>query len=174
MSKADEIEIELINIIKLQHWYMDIFYQEDGDYPNYGIIGQKNRHIQKILSQITNNKEKQREIYNTIIHYTWNNKDRSFKTICDALRNLGYTITNNYNKKQKEKKKKYYQQNKEKRIKYQKEWAKKNKEKVLKNNKNYKHKHKEELKTKKKEYYKKNRDKILQQQKEYRRTTNNK
>ena len=174
MSKADEIRIELIDIIKLQHWYMDIFYQEDDDYPNYRIIGQKNRHIQKILNQITDNKEKQREIYDTIIHYTWNNNDGTFKPICDALRNLRYEITNTYNEKQKEKKKQYYQEHKKERNKYQKEWAKRNKEKLLKNNRNYKNKHKEELRIKKKEYYEKNKDKILEQQKEYRRTKSNK
>lgn len=35
----DETKIELIDIIRIQKWYMDIFYQEDDDYPNYRIIG---------------------------------------------------------------------------------------------------------------------------------------
>lgn len=172
MSKADEIE--LINIIKIQNWYMDIFYQEDDDYPNYRVISQKNRHIQRILNQITDNKEKQNEIYDTIIHYTWNNNDMTFKPICDALRKLGYIIINTYNEKQKEKRKKYYQEHKKERIEYQKQWAETNKEKKLKTNREYKNRHKEELKVKKQEWYKKNKDKILHQQKEYRKAKKNK
>ena len=46
-------EINLIDIVKLQKWYMDIFEQEDSDYPDYRVIGQKNRHIQRILNKIT-------------------------------------------------------------------------------------------------------------------------
>lgn len=164
----EEIKIELIDIIKMQHWYMDIFYQEDDDYPNYRIIGQKNRHINRILNKITNNKEIQNNIYDTIIHYTWNNTDYTFKPICNALRKLGYKIINTYEEKQKEKNKKYYQGNKENRKEYQKNWNKNHKDKVLKNNRNYANRHKEELTIKKKEWYEKNKEKILQQQKEYR------
>lgn len=168
MKTADEIEIELIDIIKIQNWYMDIFYQEDDDYPNYRIISQKNRHIQRILNRISENKEVQNEIYDTIIHKTWNNEDMTFKPICNALRNLGYKIINTYEEKQREKKKKYYQEHKKERIEYQKEWAKNNKQKVLKNNRNYKNIHKEELSKKNKEYYENNKEKILEQQKDYR------
>mgnify|MGYP000043983214 CR=1 FL=1 len=95
MKTADKIEIELIDIIKIQNWYMDIFYQEDDDYPNYRIIAQKNKHIQRILNKISENKEVQNEIYDTIIHKTWNNEDQTFKPICDGLRALGYKIINN-------------------------------------------------------------------------------
>ncbi len=45
----DETKIELIDIIRIQKWYMDIFYQEDDDYPNYRIIGQKNRHKEELI-----------------------------------------------------------------------------------------------------------------------------
>lgn len=89
---------------------MDIFYQEDDDYPNYRIIAQKNRYIQRTLNKISRNKDVQNEIYDTIIHKTWNNEDMTFKPICNALRNLGYKIINTYEEKQREKKKKYYQE----------------------------------------------------------------
>lgn len=90
--EEDDIQIKFKAIVKIQHWYMDIFYEEDGDYPNYRKIGQKNRAIDRVLNTITQNKEKQKEIYNTIIHHTWDNRDKTFKTICDALRKLGYKI----------------------------------------------------------------------------------
>ena len=34
-------EINLIDIKKLQKWYIDVFEEEDSDYPNYVVIGQK-------------------------------------------------------------------------------------------------------------------------------------
>lgn len=163
-----KIKIELKDIKKLQHLYMDIFYEEDEDYPNRRIVSNKERAVQRILDKITNNKEIQNNIYNTIIHYTWDNTDYTFKPICDGLRKLGYKIVNTYKEKQKEKNKKYYQENKENRKEYQKNWNKNHKDKVLKNNRNYKNRHKEELIIKKKEWYEKNKEKILQQQKEYR------
>lgn len=116
MKTGDEIEIELIDIIKLQHWYMDIFYQEDDDYPNRKIIGQKNRHIQRILNKISEDRKVQQEIYHTIIHKTWHNEDRTFKPICDELRKLGYKVINTYQEKQKEKRKNYYQEHKKERM----------------------------------------------------------
>lgn len=88
-------EILLIDIAKIQKWYMDIFEQEDDDYPNYRIIGQKNRHIQRVLNQITSNKEEQKKIYNIIVHQSWNMEDRTFKPICDDIRKLGYEVISN-------------------------------------------------------------------------------
>ena len=85
-------EINLIDIAKLQKWYTDIFEQEDCDYPDYRVIGQKNRHTQRILNKITPNKEEQRKIYDIIVHESWNMKDRTFKPICDGIRALGYKV----------------------------------------------------------------------------------
>lgn len=156
-------EIKLIDIAKIQKWYMDIFYQEDDDYPDYRVIGQKNRHIQRILNNITEDKQEQNTIYGIIVHQSWNMRDRTFKPICDDLRALGYTIIQGDNSKQS-----YYQKHKQERIEYQKKYAKNNKEKVLKWNKKYKERHKEEIKKQRAEYYKKNKDILLQKNKEYR------
>jgi len=90
MSK--EKIVYLIDIAKIQKWYMDIFYEEDSDYPDYRIIGQKNRHIQRLLNKITGDIEEQNKIYDIIVHQSWNMEDRTFKPICDDLRTMGYTI----------------------------------------------------------------------------------
>ena len=93
MSK--NIKLDFQNIAKIQNLYMDIFEQEDSDYPDYRIIRPKERAIQKMLDSFTNKKVKQDEIYNTIIHYTWHNSDMTFRPICNALREKGYEIINN-------------------------------------------------------------------------------
>ena len=85
-------EINLKDIAKLQKWYIDVFEEEDSDYPDYRVIGQKNRHIQRILNKITDDKEEQRKIYDIIVHESWNTKDRTFKPICDGIRALGYKV----------------------------------------------------------------------------------
>lgn len=85
-------EINLIDIVKLQKWYIDIFKEEDSDYPDYRVIGQKNRHTQRILNKITPDKEEQSKIYDIIIHESWNTKDNTFKPICDGIRSLGYEV----------------------------------------------------------------------------------
>ena len=85
-------QIKLIDIAKLQHWYMEIFTEEDGDYPDYRRIGQFNRHIDRVLNNITEDKEEQRKIYDIIVHQSWNMKDRTFKPICDDIRKFGYEV----------------------------------------------------------------------------------
>lgn len=90
----DVIVIDFKYIVKLQKWYIDIFYQEDSDYPDYRVIGQKNRHINRVLNLITNDREKQREIYDNIVHHSWDFKDKTYRPICNALRSLGYKIIN--------------------------------------------------------------------------------
>lgn len=158
-------EIKLYNIAKIQHWYIQIFEEEDSDYPNYRRIAIFNRAIDRKLNEITDNKEEQRKIYNIIIHQSWNMNDRTFKPICDDLRKLGYTIIQGISENQD-----YYLQHKKERIEYQKKWRDANRDKVRKNNRNYKEKHKEEIKQNKKQWYKQNEERILKQQKVYRRS----
>ena len=156
-------EIKLIDIAKIQHWYIEIFSEEDSDYPNYKRIGQFNRHITRVLNSITKDKEEQRKIYDIIVHQSWNMKDRTFKPICDDLRMLGYTIIQGVSENQI-----YYQKHREQRIAYQKKYAKEHRDIVLKNNRNYKEKHKEKIKEQRKDYYKRNKERLLQKDKEYR------
>ena len=85
-------EIKLVYIAKLQHWYIEVFEEEDSDYPNYRRIGQFNRYIDKVLNKITKDVQEQKKIWDIIVHQSWNMIDRTFKPICDDLRALGYTI----------------------------------------------------------------------------------
>lgn len=95
MKTADKIRIELKDIMKLQHLYIDIFSEEDEDYPDSRIIKNKERAIQRILDKITDKKFNQIEIWKVIQIKSWDTADNTFKPICDRLRNLGYEIINN-------------------------------------------------------------------------------
>lgn len=92
MKTADKIRIELKDIMKLQHLYIDIFSEEDEDYPDNRIINNKERAVQRILDKITDKKFNQIEIWKVIQIKSW---DNTFEPICDRLRNLGYEIINN-------------------------------------------------------------------------------
>lgn len=85
-------EIKLRDIAKIQYLYVGIFEEEDSEYPDYRIIRNKERAVDRILNCITDDKEEQKRIYECIEHGSWNFEDRTFKPICDELRNLGYTI----------------------------------------------------------------------------------
>nr|DAE74695.1 MAG TPA: hypothetical protein [Caudoviricetes sp.]DAE88568.1 MAG TPA: hypothetical protein [Caudoviricetes sp.] len=95
MKTADEIKIELKDIKKLQHLYIDIFSEEDEDYPDGRVINNKERAVQRILDRITDKKFNQIEIWKVIQIKSWDTTDNTFKPICDRLRNLGYEIINN-------------------------------------------------------------------------------
>lgn len=86
------ILIDLKDIVKLQHYYIERFYEEDDDYPDYRRIGQINRRESEILDKITNDREKRLQITDIIAKESWNFNDRTFKPICDSLRALGYKI----------------------------------------------------------------------------------
>ena len=88
-------QIKLIDIVKLQHYYMKRFEEEDSDYVNYRRVGQFNRREQEILNKITDNKEEQRKITDIIAKGSWNFNDRTFKPICDDIRALGYEVISN-------------------------------------------------------------------------------
>lgn len=92
---VDKIKIKLKDIAKLQHLYIDIFTEEDEDYPDGRIISNKERAAQRILDRITDKKFNQIEIWKVIQIKSWDTTDNTFKPICDRLRNLGYEIVNN-------------------------------------------------------------------------------
>lgn len=95
MKTADEIRIELKDIKKLQRLYIDIFSEEDEDYPDNRVINNKERAVQRILDRITDKKFNQIEIWKVIQIKSWDTTDNTFKPICDRLRNLRYEIINN-------------------------------------------------------------------------------
>ncbi len=89
---SDEIKIKLKDIKKLQHLYIDIFTEEDEDYPDKRIISNKERAVQRILDKITDRRFNQIEIWKVIQLESWNATDNTFKPICDRLRELEYEI----------------------------------------------------------------------------------
>ena len=92
---ADEIKIKLKDIAKLQHLYIEIFTEEDEDYPDRRVISNKERAVQRILDKITDKRFNQIEIWKVIQLKSWDDTDNTFKPICNRLRELGYIIINN-------------------------------------------------------------------------------
>lgn len=92
---VDKIKLKLKDIVKLQHLYIDIFTEEDEDYPDRRIISNKERAVQRILDRITDKKFNQIEIWKVIQIKSWDTTDNTFKPICERLKNLGYEIINN-------------------------------------------------------------------------------
>lgn len=91
---ADKIKIELKDIVKLQHLHIDIFTEEDEDYPNKRIISNKERAVQRILDKITDKRFNQIEIWKVIQFKSWDTTDNTYRPICNRLRELGYEIIN--------------------------------------------------------------------------------
>ncbi len=91
---ADKIKIELKDIVKLQHLHIDIFTEEDEDYPNKKIINNKERAVQRILDKITDKRFNQIEIWKVIQVKSWDTTDDTYRPICNRLRELGYEIIN--------------------------------------------------------------------------------
>ena len=91
---ADEIKIELKDIVKLQHLYIDIFTEEDEDYPDKRVISNKERAVQRILDKITDKRFNQIEIWKVIQLKSWDTTDNTYRQICNRLRELGYEIIN--------------------------------------------------------------------------------
>lgn len=91
---ADKIKIELKDIVKLQHLHIDIFTEEDEDYPNKRIISNKERAVQRILDKITDKRFNQIEIWKVIQVKSWDTTDDIYRPICNRLRELGYEIIN--------------------------------------------------------------------------------
>ena len=86
------MNIDFKDIVKLQRLYVEIFEEEDCDYPNRRIIAPKEKAIERILNKITNDNTKKQEIYRCVCEGTWCWEDNTYKPICDRLRDLGYVI----------------------------------------------------------------------------------
>lgn len=95
VKQKSNIKIELKDIKKLQHLYIDIFSKEDEDYPDHRVINNKERAVQRILDKITDKRFNQIEIWKVIQLKSWDDTDNTFKPICNRLRELGYEIINN-------------------------------------------------------------------------------
>ena len=95
VKQKSNIKIELKDIKKLQHLYIDIFSEEDEDYPDHRVINNKERAVQRILDKITDKRFNQIEIWKVIQLKSWDDTDNTFKPICNRLRELGYEIINN-------------------------------------------------------------------------------
>lgn len=67
VKQKSNIKIELKDIKKLQHLYIDIFSEEDEDYPDHRVINNKERAVQRILDRITDKKFNQIEIWKSDI-----------------------------------------------------------------------------------------------------------
>ncbi|CAM3252512.1 hypothetical protein STFE110948_06965 [Streptobacillus felis] len=87
------IKIYLNQIAQIYNLLLEIFEEEDSDYVDYRVIKNKERSIDRTLLKITNNKEKQIEIYNIIRKDLFNFEDNTWKSLCDDLRSKGYEIT---------------------------------------------------------------------------------
>lgn len=95
MSKANKIKIEFKDIVRLQKLYVEIFEEEDNDYPDRRIIANKEKAVQRILDRIISDRFSQGEIWKVIQLKTWDATDCSYRPICNRLRELGYKIINN-------------------------------------------------------------------------------
>jgi len=84
--------IKLSYIEKIQKATMRIFEAEDEDYPDRRIVSINNRAIQHWLEKITSNVDEQNVILTIIKNNNFNDKDLTFKPICDELRKEGYEI----------------------------------------------------------------------------------
>ena len=86
------MKISLKDIIKIQYLEMEIFQEEDDFSVDNRIVINKERAIYNILENITEDRERQKEIRYIIYENMWNTEDNTFKPICNALRNLGYEV----------------------------------------------------------------------------------
>ena len=77
-------------IVEIQALTVEKFNAEDEDYPDYRIIRAKEKAIYNRLSKITDDKKMQDKILEIIEKCNWNTQDRTFKPICDKLRELGF------------------------------------------------------------------------------------
>lgn len=82
--------IKMSQIKRMTDLYMEIFEEEDNDYLDRRKIKPKERVIDRILNDITTNKEEQVLIFEIILekHFF----ATTYKPICDDLRKIGYSI----------------------------------------------------------------------------------
>lgn len=88
VKQKSNIKIELKDIKKLQHLYIDIFSEEDEDYPDYRVINNKERAVQRILDRITDKKFNQIEIWKVIQIKSWDAADKLEKEYSIMLSQL--------------------------------------------------------------------------------------
>lgn len=84
--------VTMSQIRKIYHLLLDIFGEEDSFIPDRRVVENKNRAIRRTLKNITDNEEEQTNIREAIEKEMFNFKDKTYKTICDNLRNLGYSV----------------------------------------------------------------------------------
>ncbi|WP_339980450.1 hypothetical protein [Fusobacterium necrophorum] len=85
-------EIYMSQIKKIAILAVEIFEEEDNNYPDRRVIKNKERAIKNVLNKITEDEEEQRKIYNAIDNEILNYEDCTYKPMCNNLRNLGYTV----------------------------------------------------------------------------------
>ncbi|MDY2573317.1 MAG: hypothetical protein SOW67_04495 [Fusobacterium necrophorum] len=85
-------EIYMSQIKKIAILAVEIFEEQDNNYPDRRVIKNKERAIQNTLRKITEDKEEQRKIYDAIEKEIFNYEDCTYKPMCNNLRNLGYTV----------------------------------------------------------------------------------
>lgn len=88
MSKV----IKLRDVARINNLYLEIFEEEDNDYVDRRKTSPRYKTIDRILENITKDKEEQKKIYEAITKETFNSLDYSYKPMCDNLRGLGYVI----------------------------------------------------------------------------------
>ena len=87
-----QMKIKMSDIVKIQKYYIEIYSEEDCDYPNYHKVAILERHLFNTLKRVTNSAKKRDEILKAVQDGSWNDTDGSYKPICDKLRKLGYEI----------------------------------------------------------------------------------
>ena len=85
------MKIKMSQVSKILGKLIEVFEEEDQDYPNNSIVRSKERAINNVLNKITNDKVSQSKIVETIRHGMFGD-DRTYVSICNGLRELGYKI----------------------------------------------------------------------------------
>ncbi|CAM3108309.1 hypothetical protein [Streptobacillus ratti] len=86
-------KIPLKTVIKIANLLFDIFCLEDEDFVDRRKTKPKYQKLYRRLKNINENKEEQRKIWHAIERELFNDKDYTYKCMCDNLRELGYEIT---------------------------------------------------------------------------------
>ncbi|WP_068449191.1 hypothetical protein [Caviibacter abscessus] len=85
-------QIKSYDVAKIQRLSIEIFEEEDNYYPDYRIITNKWRAIDRILHKMSDDEDERRKVYNSITDHNFNSSDYTYKPICDDLKSLGYEI----------------------------------------------------------------------------------
>lgn len=85
-------QIKSCDVVKIQRLSMEIFEEEDNCYPDYRVINNKCRGINRVLNKISDDEDERRKVYNAITDHNFNTSDYTYKPICDSLKSIGYEI----------------------------------------------------------------------------------